>query len=235
MRREHPDQRPFDGVHHEDDEGVGIPRAVASGDGRAIRILEFVDAALQRHILENGIPLRQQGCLPEAGHAPVPVFEGMDEHEFVVEHAGENQGMHAPLRLPHPGEERSHVLRDQPWRRRHENAAAAVGYAFVVGAEHAGFLDGQVGHDAVETFQFVQRIGVEPPQQVVGRPGVLTSWISLAEPRTSRPSITSRTSSMVRELASMAKEEWMERIRLFRLRRDADLPPSYGQDWGFVL
>ena len=177
-----------------------------------------MNAALQRQILKNGVPFRKESGLPQPRHPPVSVRKGMDEHKFIVEHRGQDQRVDFPACLLHPGKQRLHLRGHELRRRSHEDAAFAVEDALVAAAEHAGFLLGQVCHHAMQLLQVVEIVWIKVPQHPVSLPGVFDFCISFCGPTTVFPLITLLTSSRDREFASIARDEWMERMRLFRRR-----------------
>ena len=125
---------------------------MASGDRIIIAVLKLLDAAFQRQILKDWVPLGQKRGLPQSGHAPVSIRERMDEHEFTVEHRGQDQRMYLFPGIDHPAKQRFRLPRNQMRRRSHEDALIALENPFVVTAEHTGFLHGQMGHDSMQPF-----------------------------------------------------------------------------------
>lgn len=89
---------------------------------------------------------------------------------------------------------------------------------FLSATELSAFIDGEVGHDAVKAFQLINGKWVEFAKFVIGPVCILDLLDFFYRPTTVLPSITPRTASIDSEFASMASDEWMERIRLLRRR-----------------
>ena len=82
-----------DRLQHELDERDALPPGRALPDGRVVVALARVNDALYGSGSKEGIPARQDQCLPETSHAAVAIFEGVDEFELVVENRTGDQGM----------------------------------------------------------------------------------------------------------------------------------------------
>ena len=78
---------------------------MTDSDRVIVFLLEFMDMVLNRQILENGMPLHQQRCLPQAGHPSVPVLKRMDKNKLIMKNRREDQGMQRFPCVLHPGEQ----------------------------------------------------------------------------------------------------------------------------------
>ena len=160
------DERCFDGGEHKFDEHGGLACIVAGIDGSVVFLLMVVDDGLDRQPCKHRIPFREQQCMPKAANATIAVCKGMDQFQFIVEHAASDQHMQVtelcPIQQLH--DQIGHILGQ---RAKMQDMSLLIYNANRPRAEHAGFFYKSAGHNAVSRQQIIHGIRIKLVQALV--------------------------------------------------------------------
>ena len=138
--------------------------------GLVVLRLVFVDQAFDRNMGKQGIPAKQDQCLPQPPHAAVAVGEGVDELELVVKDRAGDQRM--LIGRPQPMEQVVHQEGDTIRRRRHVDDLLAGHHAHASAPVGSGLIQ-QTGHqDTMGLQQVLFNLGLPLFEAVIGGEGV---------------------------------------------------------------
>ena len=86
-------QRLLDDAEGKMDEGGGVAAAVGGFERRVVFPLMLADQRFDGDEFEGGVVVVKKQCVPESSNPSVPILEGVDELQLVVENAGTDQRM----------------------------------------------------------------------------------------------------------------------------------------------